>query len=266
MIINLDHDQLEPRIQAHMYSKLGDTTWQEVFEFQAEWKKKHPGYPDVDYNPRADIYAVVGSGVFGVKLSEITSKKHPVRESSKPTVLGMSYGLTEYGLSWRIGTSVSEAKSIIDRVFENCPGMRAYYDLTREEIGSEERVVTMFGLVMPLPWKHIRGNARKWAFKKMFRRGVNGKIQGPGSDITVSGIVDFEEEHYGLDIIRVYPTNKHGVILTAEVHDSGVYDFRTEHLLGSLKWHMENPKILSDYGIELCVPLVVDEKRGERWS
>lgn len=250
-----------------MYAELGDTTWKEVFEFQEHWKKKHPNYPEgKDYNPRADIYAVIGSGVFGVKLREIDSKKHPVRKRSKPTVLGMSYGLTEYGLSWRIETSIEEAKSIIDKVFDNCPGMRKYYELTREEIASEERVVTMFGLVMPLPWKHIRGNARKWAFKKAFRRGVNGKIQGPGSDITISGIVDFEEEHYGLDIIRVYPTNKHGVILCAEVHDSGVYDFKTEHLLDSLKWHMENPTILNDYGIELQVPLVVEEGRGERWS
>jgi len=266
MIYNLDHDQLEPRIQAHIYAGLGDTTWKEVFEFQTEWKEKHPGYPDVDYNPRADIYAVVGSGVFSVKMRDITSKEHPTRKKSKPAVLGMSYGLTEYGLSWRIGTSVEEAKAIIDKVFDNCPGMKAYYELTRAEIAENEKVVTMFGLELKLPWKHRRGQDRKWAFKRVFRRGVNAKIQGPGSDITLSGITDFEEETFGLDSLRVYPTKDYACMLVAEVHDSAVYDAPTDRLIHNLQDHMENPSILLDYNIKLEVPLVVDINRGKTWS
>lgn len=266
MIYNLDHDQLEPRIQAHIYAGLGDTTWKEVFEFQTEWKQKHPGYPDVDYNPRADIYAVVGSGVFGVKLAQIDSKEHAVRQRSKPAVLGMSYGLTEYGLSWRIGTSVEEAKTIINKVFENCPGMKAYYALTRDEIAENEKVTTMFGLEIKLPWKHRRGQDRKWAFKRVFRRGVNAKIQGPGSDITLSGITDFEEATFGLDTLRVFPSQAYACMIVAEVHDSAVYDAPTNKLIADLQNHMENPSILYDYNIELEVPLVVDVSYGKTWS
>lgn len=267
MIYNLDHDQLEPRIQAHMYAQLGDNTWKDVFLFQEEWKKKHPNYPEgKDYNPRADIYAVVGSGVFNVKMKDIDSKKHPVRKKSKPAVLGLSYGLTEYGLSWRIGTSVAEAKQIINKVFENCPGMKAYYSLTREEVAEYESVETMFGLNIAVPWKHAKGNARKWAFKRAFRRGVNAKIQGPGSDITLSGIVDFEEGHFGLDTIRVFPGSGYAAIFVAEVHDSAVYDMKTDTLLSALKWHMENPKILEAYDIQLEVPLVIDIGKGKTWS
>ena len=267
MIINLDHDQLEPRIQAHIYSGLGDDTWSEVYHFQEEWRKKHPEYPEgKDWNPRADIYSVVGHKVYRVKLASIDSKKHPIRDKSKPVVLGMSYGLTEYGLAWRIGTGIEEAKEIITTTFNECPGMKKYYIETREELLATESIQTMFGLNRRLPFKHHKGENRKWQFKRAFRQAVNVKIQGPASDMTISGITDFEEKYLGLDMIRVIRGPGEAVFLVAEVHDSGVYDMMTTDLLPSLKWHMMNPSILEDYGITLRVPLFVDEKRGETWS
>ena len=267
MLIQLDHDQLEIRTQAHIYSELGDDKWREIFLFQEEWRKKHPKYPEgKDWNPRCDVYAVTGSDVFGVRLQEITSKEHPVRDKSKPVTLGMSYGLTEYGLSWRINSTVEEAKEIISKTFIAVPGMKKYYALTREDLICDEEIVTMFGAVRHLPFKHQTGKARKWAFKRALRQAVNVKIQGPSSDITVSGITDFEEKYFGLDILRRKGFN---FILNAEVHDSGGYDatrVARDQFLPRLKYHMEHPGILKDYGIIFQVPLFVDIKEGANWS
>ena len=266
MIINLDHDQLEPRIQAHIYSGLGDDTWAEVYHFQEEWREKHPLYPEgKDWNPRADIYSVVGHKVFKVPIKSIDSKEHPIRDKSKPVVLGMSYGLTEFGLSWRIGVSLEEAEEIINRTFSECPGMKQYYIQTREELIEHEAVSTMFGLDRHLPFKHHKGKNRDWQFKRAFRQAVNVKIQGPASDITISGITDFEVKYFGLDMIRVIKLDCDAVFLVAEVHDSGVYDMLVTDFLPALKWHMRNPSILVDYKIALKVPLFVDEKRGATW-
>ena len=264
MLIQLDHDGLEIRIQAHLYAGYGDTKWAEVFDFQEKWRKKHPGYPvGKDWNPRCDVYSITGSDVFGIKLAEISSKEHPIRERSKPLTLGMSYGLTEYGLAWRIKTDIETAKRHIARLFQTVPGMREYYRETREELISTEEIETMFGLIRRLPFKEHQGPNRKWAFRRAFRQAVNVKIQGPGSDLTLSGIADFEEKYTGLDILR---KRNFGCLLVAEVHDAGAYDMKTTTLLKDLKWHMEHPGILQDYGIQLRVPLFVDEKRGNDWS
>lgn len=256
MIVSLDHDQLEPRIQAHIYSNYGDDSWAETYWFQEKWHKKHPD----EYNPRADIYAVVGCKAFKVKLKSITSKEHPIRDNSKPLVLGMSYGLTEFGLSWRLGCSTDRAKEIIRQLFRECPGMGRLYQDVREEVIKHERSIDMFGVVRHLPFDR----RDKWSFKRAFRQAVNMKIQHPASAITLSGIVDFEEKYGdGFDIIRV-PT-KYSVILVAEVHDADVSDVRNPRLVPKLVHCMEHPSILQDYGIKLKVRLRVDEKRGDAW-
>lgn len=260
MIVGLDHSQLEPRIQAHLYSELGDDSWAEVYWYEEKIREKYG--PD-HYDPKADIYAVVGSRVYRVKLASINRKEHPVRDKSKPIVLGMSYGLTEFGLAKRIGSDVDYAKEVIAKTFRECPGMGKYYKLTREELIETECIETMFGLKRHLPWKHRTGRDRKWAFKRAFRQAVNVKIQGPGSDLTLSGIVDFEEKYAGLEIIR---TRNFGCILVAEVHDNAIMDMKTAGHLKALKWHMENPSLLDEYEIKFRVPLAVDEKRANHWK
>lgn len=253
-IISLDHDQLEPRVQAHIYSKLGDDSWAETYWFKEEWERKHPGV----YNPRADIYAVVGSVAYRVKLDSITSKKHPVRKRSKPLTLGMSYGLTPYGLAWRIGCSEEEAAGIIRTLFRGCPGMPKYFSLTREEVIKYERCETMFGKILHLPFD----KRDRWSFESAFRRGINVKIQGPASDITLSGMVDFEEKYHGLAML----VPGRDEVLVAEVHDNLTYDMFRCRLLPKLKWHMTHPSLLETYKIKFRVPLQVDEKKGSAWD
>lgn len=256
MIVSLDHDQLEPRVQAHIYAGYGDESWAEVYDFQEKWRKKHPD----EYNPRADIYAVVGCKAFKVKLKSITSKEHPIRDNSKPLVLGMSYGLTEFGLAWRLGKSQDYAKAVIKQLFRECPGMARLYQEVREEVIKTERSVDMFGVVRHLPFDR----RDKWSFKRAFRQAVNMKIQHPASAITTSGIVYFEEKYgAGLDIIR--PPDKYGVMLVADVHDADVSDVREKKLIPKIIECMENPPILREYGIKLRVRLRVDEKRGDAW-
>lgn len=253
-IIGLDHDQLEPRVQAHIYSTLGDESWAEVYHFGSTWRKTHPN----EYNPKSDIYAVVGSMAFKYPLRDITHKKHKIRKSAKPVVLGMSYGLTKFGLAARLNCSEDEAERVIQQLFRSCPGMKRYFEITREELLSGEEVVSMFGKIRHLPFD------RKdvWSYRRVLRQGVNHKIQEPASDITMSGIVDYEENYRGLLMLP----DKYGTILAAEVHDNGTYDSRTDHFVKDLKWHMEHPSILKTYRIEFRVPLLVDVTIGKTWE
>lgn len=254
VIVGLDHNQLEPRVQAHIYSLLGDESWANVYHFGLEWERGHLGV----YNPKADIYAVIGSMAFRYPLKDITHKKHPIRKKSKPIVLGMSYGLTKYGLAYRLNCTEDEADAVIKQLFRSCPGMASYFRLTRDEVIENEEVVSMFGKVRHLPFdrKDI------WSYRRAFRQAVNHKIQVPASDLTLSGIVDYEEKYRGLCMLP----RKHGVVLAAEVHDNGTYDGRTAAFVPTLKWHMEHPSILKDYGLKFRVPLQADVTIGKTWD
>lgn len=225
-----------------------------MYWFAQDWERRHPG----EYNPRGDIYAVVGSKAYRYPLKDITFKKHPIRKKSKPVVLGMSYGLTKYGLAYRINSTEDEAEQVIRQLFRECPGMARYFQLTREEVIRNAAVESMFGKMRHLPFDR----RDVWSFRRALRQGVNHKIQEPASDITMSGIADYEEKYRGLDML---PT-KYGVILAAEVHDNGTYDSRDLKFLPKLKWHMEHPGILKDYDIKFRVPLQADVTQGPTWD
>lgn len=248
LVMQFDHDQLEPRVMAHMAN--------ETRLIQA-------------FIDRVDVYSLVGSDVFGVPWSEFEAlaakygtdsdeyKDFPARKNAKPVLLGMNYGLTKYGLSARLNCGVEEADDIIRRYLKQYSGIKTYMDERRAELVAHKRSTSMFGNVRHLDYKAND----KWAFRRALRQAVNFPIQNSASDITLSGMIGIEGE--------LYLTGTPISLMVAEVHDALVYDVpgqEADHIEERVIWHMTHPTLLDTYGITLRTPLRVSSKRGSNWK
>lgn len=99
VLVDADWSAQEPRIAAYLS---GDAKLTEIFK-----KKK-------------DVYIEAAKLMFGWELT----KKDPRRkERMKPTVLGASYGLTEYGMELKYQVPKDEGKKLLEAFFETFDGM-----------------------------------------------------------------------------------------------------------------------------------------------
>ncbi|MEI7479242.1 MAG: DNA polymerase I, partial [Actinomycetes bacterium] len=122
-----DYDQIELRVIAHL--------------------SKDPGLMAA-FTSGEDIHRTVAAGVYGVAPSEVT---HAQRERAKMVSYGLAYGMEAFGLSRRLGSSVEEAKEIMDRYFAAFPSVQSYMDGAVREARVLGHTRTEMGRIRPLP-------------------------------------------------------------------------------------------------------------------
>ena len=151
-----DYDQIELRVIAHLSGDSGL-----VAAFSAG----------------DDIHRAVAGGVYGVEPGEVT---HAQRERAKMVSYGLAYGMEAFGLSRRLGSSVEEAKEIMDRYFAAFPSVQSYMDAAVAEARLEGQTRTEMGRIRPLPeLKDPNFRIRQAAE----RQAMNAGIQGLAADI-----------------------------------------------------------------------------------
>ena len=101
-LLSADYSQIEMRIMAHLS---GDEGLIEAFR------------------SGEDLHRFVGSRVFGVPPTEVTSA---MRSKVKAMSYGLAYGLSAFGLSKQLGISTGEAQGLMDEYFERFGGVRDY--------------------------------------------------------------------------------------------------------------------------------------------
>src|ERR1019366_2725764 len=74
-----------------------------------------------------DVHRTIAASVFGVAPENVTSQQ---REQAKAVSYGLAYGMEAYGLSQRLGLTVSAAREIMDRYFAGFPSLREYMEST----------------------------------------------------------------------------------------------------------------------------------------
>jgi DNA polymerase-1 len=151
-----DYDQVELRIIAHL---AGDPGLLAAFE------------------KGEDIHRSMAADVFSVDLSEVSYEQ---REYAKMVSYGLAYGMEAFGLATRLGTSVGEAKEIMERYFTAYPGVKEYMDRTVAEAKVQGFTRTELGRIRPLPelFSGTRG-----AQAAAERQAMNAGIQGLAADI-----------------------------------------------------------------------------------
>jgi DNA polymerase-1 len=124
-----------------------------------------------------DIHAATAARVYDVELEAVDSE---MRRKAKMVNFGISYGISAFGLSQRLGIPRMEAAEIIESYFSQFPGIRAYIDETIEFCRENGYVQTLSGRRRFLPDIRsanatIRGGAE--------RNAINMPIQGTAADL-----------------------------------------------------------------------------------
>ena len=155
-IMTADYSQIEMRIMAHL--------------------SEDPGLIEA-FNAGEDLHRFVGSRIFGVKPSDVTSE---MRSQVKAMSYGLVYGLSEYGLAKQLGLSNADAKQLMKDYFERFGGVRKYLAKVVEDAKAVGYTTTYHGRRRPFDDLNssifqVRENARRAA--------LNAPIQGTAADI-----------------------------------------------------------------------------------
>ena len=225
-IMTADYSQIEMRIMAHL--------------------SEDPGLIEA-FNAGEDLHRFVGSRIFGVKPSGVTSE---MRAQVKAMSYGLVYGLSEYGLAKQLGLTNAEAKQLMKDYFERFGGVRRYLAKVVEDAKAVGYTTTLHGRRRPFDDLtssifQVRENARRAA--------LNAPIQGTAADIMKLAMNQVQEaiEAGGL---------KSRMLL--QVHDELVFEVfpgEAKALEALVRDKMSNV-------IKLSVPLEVQIGTGKSWD
>lgn len=198
------------------------------------------------YNNDEDVHAVTASQVFGVPLSEVTSK---MRRAAKAVNFGIIYGISEFGLSKNIGVSVKTAKEYIETYFKHYSAVKEYMESNVEFARKNGYVATLTGRK-----RYIREiNSSNYNMRQFGERAaMNMPLQGSSADIIKIAMVNIYKR-----------LNQKGLKtkLILQVHDELILDApecEKEVAAEILKYEMEN-------AVKLNVPLKVEVHCGKNW-
>src|SRR5271156_3447618 len=194
-----------------------------------------------------DIHRSTAAKVFGLPLAEVTKGQ---RNQAKMVNYGISYGISAFGLSQRLGIPRGDAKNLIDGYFAQYPGIKKYMSDTVEQARERGYVETITGRRRYLP--DVRSaNATVRAAAE--RNAINMPIQGSSADLIKIAMVQ---------IARVAREENWRTKLLLQVHDELVFDLHLpekERVLEIVRDRMKHA--LPD----LRVPIVVDTGLGANW-
>jgi DNA polymerase-1 len=194
-----------------------------------------------------DIHRSTAAKVFGLALAEVTKAQ---RNQAKMVNYGISYGISAFGLSQRLGIPRADAKALIDGYFAQYPGIKKYMTHTVAEARERGYVETITGRRRYLP--DLR-SANATVRSSAERNAINMPIQGSSADLIKIAMVQ---------IARVARDENWRTKLLLQVHDELVFDLylpEKERVLEVVLDRMKNA--LPD----LKVPIVVETGLGPNW-
>lgn len=225
LIVSADYSQIELRLLA---SFSGDEKLIEAF------------------NTGSDIHSLTASEIFGVPLEDVTDD---MRRQAKAINFGIIYGISDYGLSQNINTSVVTASEYIKKYFARYPKIQEYINSNVEYCKQNGFVKTHFGRIRIIPEiRSVNTTVRQFGE----RAAMNMPLQGTASDIIK------------LAMVRVYNTLKERQLkakLILQIHDELILDIpedELEQVKTILKESMENV-------VDLPVKLRVNIESGKNW-
>lgn len=194
-----------------------------------------------------DIHTITAAKIFGVSEMFVSEQ---MRRVGKMVNFAIIYGVSPYGLSKRIGLSVSETKKIIDNYFRYYKGVFEYLKRMKDEARKKGYVTTLFGRRRYIPQLKSKNGNR---VQEGERIAVNTPIQGTAADIIKIAMINIHN--------RLKKENLSSKMIL-QVHDELVFevpDNELEIVKDIVKDEMEN-------AVKLDVPLKVDIYYGKEWE
>ena len=225
-LLTADYSQIEMRIMAHLSEDVG------LIEA---------------FKTGEDLHRFVGSRIFGVAPSEVTSA---MRSKVKAMSYGLVYGLSEYGLAKQLRMSNGEAKQLMNDYFDRFGGVRRYLAQVVDQAKLNGFTVTTFG--RRRPFDDLKSSV--FQVREAARRAaLNAPIQGTAADIMKLAMTRIDQKMTEMGL-------KSRMLL--QVHDELVFEVapgELETLKTMVVDQMQNV-------VELSVPLEVHLGIGKTWD
>lgn len=225
-ILSADYSQIELRVLAHM---TGDQNMQAAFQ------------------SGEDIHADTARRIFD--LAPDAQVDSNMRRQAKAVNFGIVYGISDFGLAKNLGISRSAAKQMIERYFNQYPGVKQWLDdivMFAREHGYVETMAHRRRYLPDIKAKNY--NLRSFAE----RTAMNTPIQGSAADIIK------------IAMLRVQQALKAEHLQTRmllQVHDELIFEAPNQELM---TLHQLIPEIM-DSAMSLDVPLKVASHEGATW-
>ncbi len=226
VILSADYSQIEIRLLAHFS---GDPTLLEALR-----------------NDK-DVHVATACEIFNAREDQITSE---MRNLAKTINFGIIYGISAFGLSKQLGTTVSVSRNYINRYFDRYSEVKTYMQSSVEEARSRGYTETLVGRRRPIPELVSRNRVER---NRGEREAVNTPIQGSAADII------------NLAMIRILRRLEEGGFsskMILQVHDELLFEIH-ETELEELRTHIKNDM---ENAWELRVPLRVEMRAAENWA
>ncbi len=194
-----------------------------------------------------DIHAATAAQIYGIDASQITPD---MRRFAKTINFGVIYGMSDYGLEQATELSREEASQFITAYFEKYPGVRQYFDATKEQARQKGYVQTLLGRRRYIP--DINSSNRQ-VRESAERMAINMPVQGTSADIIKVAMINMHREMKKTGL-------KSKMLL--QVHDELVFEVPDEEM-DTLR---ELVTDIMSGAVELAIPLKVDTKSGKNWG
>lgn len=225
VLVSADYSQIELRLMAHFS---GCKTLIEA------------------YKEGKDVHSITAAQVFGVPLDEVTPQ---MRRNAKAVNFGIIYGISDFGLSKSIGSSVKKASEYIKSYFANYPEVKEYMDKNVEFAKQNGYVSTLLGRR-----RYIREiNSSNYVVRSFGERAaMNMPLQGTSADVIKIAMINVYN--------RLKKENLQSKLIL-QIHDELIIDApenEKQTVERILKEEMEN-------AVSLSVPLTVEVSSGKTW-
>ncbi|HEU5317518.1 MAG TPA: DNA polymerase I, partial [Chloroflexota bacterium] len=225
LLLTADYAQIELRIAAHITQ---DALLKQAF---AEDE---------------DVHTSTASVVFGVPRDKVTPDQ---RRLAKTTNFAVLYGISDFGLSQRVGISRDEAAPFIEAYLGRYEGVRNYIARTKREAREKGYVETPMGRRRYLPELRAANAAVRAAGE---RAAINMPIQGAQADLIKLAMIEIHDA-----------LSKRGLRtrMLLQVHDELVFEVPRAELnevAELVRKEMEG-------AVTFDVPVKVEMKVGTNW-
>ncbi len=225
-LVAADYSQIELRILAHVSQ---DPALMEAFQLGA------------------DVHRRTAAAGFRVAEGDVTREQ---RDVAKMLNFGIVYGMSDFGLAWRMGMPREEAAQFIDEYFQRYPQVRRYVIETKAMCTEQGYVETLLGRRRYIPDMTSPSSAVRGAAERM---AINMPIQGTAADIMKIAMIRVRERlrASGLDALLVLQVHDELVLEVARADVAAVASLVSAEMAGA-------------YALD--VPLVVDVRTGQNWD
>lgn len=230
-LLSLDYSQIELRVVAHLAQ---DVNMLEVF------------------NSGKDIHTTTAMGIFNVPADAVTKD---MRRHAKTVNFGILYGLSAFGLSYRISEIAhGDAKEYIDKYFQTYPQVKEYLEKIKTEVRDNGFVTNELGRMRKFP--EIK-SSQFFIRQAAERAAINFPIQSLAADVIKVAMININK---ALSSQGSHPTSDCRMLL--QVHDELVFEVKEN----KVEEYIKLIKPLMEEAIKLSVPVVCEAKVGDTWG